>query len=326
MMVRFLFRRLLLIPLALVLVNFLGFAFAHITFQFQQSQSVYGSGQEGITPVWPEYLSYAQNAARGDFGKMPIGINEPISASLWRASLASLGLVTIAFILSVFLGLALGLASVQVDPPQTGSWLTVLSTTGLAMPSFYLGTLLVSGLLFFAIRMNADPLIPVAGFGWDIHLLLPVLALVVRPTMQLAQVSASLLSSELGKRYVMAARSFGHTWQAIRWDKALRNVMAPIFLTMAGSFRLLMAELVLVEWLFNWPGLGRLLVQSLVPPSLSAPSGLLDTSAFFLDPPLVAGLLVVFALLFLLADLLASVMAKIIDPRLRAVEEGAAHD
>jgi ABC-type dipeptide/oligopeptide/nickel transport system permease component len=110
----------------------------------------------------------------------------------------------------------------------------------------------------------------------------------------------------LSKRYVVAARSFGHTWRAIRWDKALRNILAPVLMTIAGSFRLLMTELVLVEWLFGWPGLGRMLVQTLVPPRMSTPGGLPDTSAFLLYPPLVAALLVVFALLFLLADTLAS--------------------
>jgi peptide/nickel transport system permease protein len=180
--------------------------------------------------------------------------------------------------------------------------------------------------LLLASGKNAQPILPVAGFGWDAHLILPVLALAVRPTMQVAQMTAALLSAELGKRYVVAARSFGHTWHAIRWDKALRNILAPVLMTIAGSFRLLMTELVLVEWLFGWPGLGRMLVQTLVPPSMSTPGGHADLSVFLLYPPLVAALLVVFALLFLLADTLASGLARAVDPRLRAAEEEALHD
>jgi peptide/nickel transport system permease protein len=325
-MLQFFLRRLLIIPFALVLVNFVGFSFAHITFQLQQLQTVYGSGKEGITPVWPEYASYARGILQGDFGKMPIGIDEPIAETLASASLASMGLVLLAFSLSIILGLTLGLAAVRVDPPRTMQWLTFSSTIGLAMPSFYIGTLLVSALLLGVLNSDAESFLPVAGFGWDNHLILPILALLIRPTMQIAQVTANLLSSELGKRYIVAARSFGHTWQSIRWDKALRNILAPIILTMAGSFRLLMAELILVEWLFSWPGLGRLLVQTLVPPNLSSVGGMLNTTAFFLNPPLVAGLLVVLSLLFLLADLLASGAAKLVDPRLRAVEEEPIRD
>lgn len=325
-MVGFFLRRVLFIPIALVLIHFAGYAFAHITFQLQLAQTVYGSGKEGFTPVWPEYAAYAQAIFQGDFGVMPVGLNEPIADAIIKASGASLGLVGIAYSLSIFIGLVMGLAAVKVDPPRSMTWLTWFSTVGLAMPSFYVGTLWVSGLLLLSLRSNRDPFLPLAGYGWDAHLVLPVLALLIRPAMQVAQVSSSLLTGELGQRYVMAARSFGHTWTAIRWDKALRNVLAPIILTMAGSFRLLMAELLLVEWLFNWPGLGRMLVQTLVPPSLSSTGGLLDTSNYFLNPPLVAGLLVVFAFFFLLADTISSGMARMIDPRLRLVEEEARYD
>jgi peptide/nickel transport system permease protein len=325
-MLRFLLRRLLIIPIALVFVNFVGFAFAHVTFQLQQLQTVYGTGKEGITPVWPEYVRYANGVLQGNFGKMPIGIDEPILETLGRASVASLGLVTLAFVISTILGLALGLAAVRVDPPQTMHWLALTSTVGLAMPSFYIGTLLVSALLAGVLNDKVAAFLPVAGFGWDNHLILPVVALVIRPAMQIAQVSANLLSGELGKRYIVAARSFGHTWRAIRWDKALRNVLAPLILTLAGSFRLLMAEMVIVEWLFSWPGLGRLLVLTLVPPNLSNPAGMVNISAYFLNPALVAGLLTVFSLLFLLADLFASSTARLIDPRLRMMEEEPAHD
>lgn len=325
-MLRSFARRLLLIPFILLVVNFVGFSFAHLTFQLQQSQTAYGSGREGFVPVWPVYGEYLQGILKGDLGQMPFGANEPIAASLSKASLSSLLLVTLALGLSIILGLLLGLVAVRVDPPRTMRWITLVSTAGLAMPSFYVGTLLISGVLLGVLRFKGEAFLPVGGFGWDEHLVLPVLALVIRPAMQIAQMTSGLLSAELGKRYVITARSFGHTWRAIRWDKALRNILAPVILTIAGSFRLLMAELILVEWLFSWPGVGRLLVLTLVPPNLSSPGGYENTSAFFLNPPLVAGLLGVFSLLFLLADMLASGAAQAADPRLRAVDEEAAYD
>ena len=326
MILRFFFRRLAFIPLALVLVNFAGFAFAHITYQVQQSQTIYGSGQDELVPVWPAYSQYAHGLLRLDFGEMPVGIDRPIANALLEASAASLGLLAIAFSLSVALGLVLGLAAVRVNASQPSAWLPLVATIGLAMPGFYIGTLLVSAILMSVMGRDADPLLPVAGFGWDQHLLLPMLALVIRPTMQIAQVTGSLLSNELNKRYVVAARSFGHTWRAIRWDKALRNVLAPVFLTIAGSFRLMVAELLLVEWLFDWPGVGRMLVQTLVPPRVSSLGGMMDQTRYFLHPPLVAGLLVLFALLFLLVDILASGLARAVDPRVRVVEEEAFND
>jgi ABC-type dipeptide/oligopeptide/nickel transport system permease component len=141
-MVHYIYRRVMLIPLVLLLVNFIGFAFAHITYQIHQSQTIYGSGREGITPVWPVYAGYVKRAIRGDFGNMPSPANDPLAGRVASASLASLGLLALVFVLSSLLGLAIGLAAIQVEPPRVMPWLAFISTTGLAMPSFYIGVLL----------------------------------------------------------------------------------------------------------------------------------------------------------------------------------------
>jgi ABC-type dipeptide/oligopeptide/nickel transport system permease component len=141
----------------------------------------------------------------------------------------------------------------------------------------------------------------------------------LRPTVQIAHVTASLMSEELSKRYVTAARGFGHTWRDILRDKALRNILAPLFLTISSSFRILVAELLLIEWLFNWPGIGGMLVRTLVPPNVvGSLSGFTNVSVYFLNPPLLSLLLVLFGLLFYLVDTLASLLARWVDPRLES--------
>jgi ABC-type dipeptide/oligopeptide/nickel transport system permease component len=89
--------------------------------------------------------------------------------------------------------------------------------------------------------------------------------------------------------------------------------LAAVILTIAGSVRLLVGELILVEWLFQWPGLGRLLGWTLVPPLLSSSSG----GPLFLNPPVVAAVLTIFATIFLVTDFVAAVLARVVDPRLR---------
>jgi peptide/nickel transport system permease protein len=158
--------------------------------------------------------------------------------------------------------------------------------------------------------------LPLTGFGWDSHLIMPALVLMARPTVQIAQATAGLLSDELGKQYVVAARSFGHSWRAIRQRHALFNILAPIVLLMAASVRLLVGELIVVEWFFQWPGLGNLLAQTLIPSGVAVGRSLGEES-LFLDPPVVAAVLAVFTALFLLTDLVASVLVRVIDPRLR---------
>jgi peptide/nickel transport system permease protein len=123
---------------------------------------------------------------------------------------------------------------------------------------------------------------------------------------------------ELGKQYIIAARSFGHTWHDIRWRQAMRNIIAAVILTIARTFRMLVGELVVVEWLFNWPGLGKLLASTLVPGRLSTNLG---ASRMFLDPPTVAFDLLIIGALFLLTDLIASVLVRILDPRLKVQDE-----
>jgi peptide/nickel transport system permease protein len=215
-------------------------------------------------------------------------------------------------------GLYFGFKATRNDPPDVSRWLTMSSTIGLAMPSFYIGSLLIIGLIFFLIWRGpeAEILLPLSGYGWDLHLVLPVLALMARPTFQLAQVTAGVLSGELGKQYVIAGRSLGQTWRSIRLNYALKNVIAPVILTIAGLQRFLVGELILIEWLFRWPGLGRLLGWTLVPAQLSSTRG----SPLFLNPPVMATVLAIIAAFFLFTDFIAAVLVRYLDPRLREHE------
>lgn len=320
-MARFLLRRLALIPFALLAANFAGFAYAHFAIYLQMRRNPFFAPIERPGPLWTAYVAYLRQAIRFDFGSLPIGAGQPVSETVWAAVTASLGLLAVTFVLSIVAGLLVGVFSARVDPPGVAGWLAPLSTVGLAMPSFYVGTLLVVGALAYVVRNGPDAAaIPTSGFGWDLHLVFPVIALMLRPTVQIAQFTANLLAGELGKRYVVTARSVGNTWRTIRWKHIARNALAPIVLNIAGAFRLLVGELIVVEWLFGWPGIGRLLALILIPTTGSHEA----ESPYFLHPSALAAALTAFALFFLAADLLASALVRAADPRLRAVESDAA--
>lgn len=323
-MAKFIVQRLLIIPLLLLLVNFLGFAYAHYARPIRAARTPYVQSEEA-GPLIPAYLDYLQTLISLDFG-MELATpdnyrtNTPVTLgdTLKQATIASLGLLVISLSISVIAGLYLGFKATRNDPPDISHWLTVSSTIGLAMPSFYIGSLLIIGLIFYIIWRGPDSelLLPLSGFGWDVHLILPVLALMARPTFQLAQVTAGVLSAEIGKQYVIAGRSFGHTWRSIRLHYALRNVVAPVILTIAGLQRFLVGELIMIEWLFRWPGLGRILGWTLVPAQLTSSRG----SPLFLNPPVMATVLTLIAALFLLTDFFAAVSVRYLDPRLRNQE------
>jgi peptide/nickel transport system permease protein len=183
------------------------------------------------------------------------------------------------------------------------------------MPSFFIGRLAVAMLLLLTIYAGLSSIpLPIQGYGWDNHLVLPLLALVVRPTAQIAQVVAGLLAGELGHQYIVAARGKGLTERRVIWHHALRNVWAPVAHAEAGAVRLLVADLIVVEWLFGWPGLGFLMAATLIPAQFASAS----VAARFLDPPLVASLITIFAAVFLVTDLIAGAFARAADPRQRA--------
>lgn len=316
-MVRFIIRRLLLIPLGVAATVTLAYAYTHVVQWDYASRypdlqrRLVSSGRP--SSLFEAYQVYVEDLLRFDLGTLRTGAS--IAQTLAQTLGASLGLLCIALLISVPIGLTLGIIGARWTRLRPAGWLTVLSTLGLAMPSFYVGSLLILLSVAYAIlRKDSGGLpFPLTGFGWDGHLVFPVLALTVRPTVQIAQVTGTLLTAELQKPYVVAARSLGHQRSTVKRRHAFRNVLAPVTLTIATSLRTLVTDLVLVEWLFFWPGLGRFLAISLIP----ARQTNLASSPYLLEPQLVAALLGTVAAMFLVADFVASVLVRALDPRIR---------
>jgi len=243
------------IPVVMALANLGGFVYAHYVGPLQQVQDPYSFSGIETPPVMSAYIHYLETGWAGDWGRLPN--NQPVVEAIQYAAQASLGLLVISLVLSALLGVGLGIWGVRNDPPRVSGWLTAIATGGLASPSFFVGIIFISLSVIYLIYGPANkPLLPFQGYGWDAHLILPVLALIARPTVQIAQVTSGLLAGELGKQYVLAARSFGHDLKRILRRDAFRNVIAPVILVMTGSMRLLIAELIIIERLFNWLGLG----------------------------------------------------------------------
>jgi len=320
-MVRFIVRRLITIPLALILVSVAAYAYAH-TVQWEYAGR-YGQLYMHLRAIGrPEDLSealpaYIEGLAHGDIGQLRNG--QPLEEILVPALGASLGLLGAALALSVPLGIILGILAAHWRRLRPARWLLVISTGGMAMPSFYIGSLLILMSVAYALTFRGHRLpFPMAGFGWDEHMVFPLIALMVRPTVQVAQVTGTLLTHELQKIYVSAARSLGYTWRIIKRRLAFRNILAQVVMTIAGSLRTLIADLVLVEWLFFWPGIGRFLAYALIPEARTN----MASSPYLLHPEFITAILACITLGFLLADFAASVLVRIFDPRLRVPASG----
>jgi peptide/nickel transport system permease protein len=318
---RYILRRLAAIPLGLMLASFAGFAYAHLVRPVQLANNPMFAISNKPSPLWPAYLEYLRGLPQFDFGVLPPA-GADIGALVLSSTVASLGLLTLALLISVLLGAALGIKSVRAEPTRIAPWLTAITTLGLAMPGFYVGSLLIMAVLFYLVYGPTSFSIPVQGFGWDLHLLLPTVVLAARPTAQVAQVTASLLAAEMDQQHIVTARSVGITLATVRRKHALRNIIAPIAIAVFAALRLMVSELIVVEWIFGWPGVGRLVAQILLAPRTG---GIPD--AVFLHPQALGTTLAALAGVFLLTDLLAGLVARMADPRLRAAthlaEKGA---
>jgi peptide/nickel transport system permease protein len=324
-MIRYIARRLAMIPLMLLGVNFLGFAYAHLVRPGQLARNPFLAMAGGTAPLLPAYLEYLAGVVRLDFGAMPPS-GAAVGPLVAQAATASLGLLVLTLALSVVLGIGFGVRSVRTpgqrsrqgisEPASIAPWLTVLTTAGLAMPGFYIGSLLILATLWYLIWGPSTFTLPVQGFGWDLHLVLPTLVLAARPTAQVAQLTAAVLAAEMDKMYIVAARSVGQPWQVIRQRQAFRNVIAPVAIAVFGALRLVVGELIIVEWIFSWPGLGRLLAWTLIPPQSTG-----GGRAVFLHPSTMAAVLTVLAAVFLAGDLVSGLTARVADPRLRTVTQ-----
>jgi peptide/nickel transport system permease protein len=321
-MLRYIIQRLLIIPFALILVHFLAFSYATIARPIRAARTPYLRESIEETTLLASYREHVQQILAGEYEDLP-GPLGGLGESVWQATKASLMLLVPAVLLSTLGGMIVGSQAVRIQPSGVKRWLTPFVTLGLATPTFYLGSLGILFTVYYVLWRGpgTEAPLPISGFGWDRHIILPVMVLMLRPTVQIAQVMAGLMTGELRKDYVVTERSFGYSWRNIRWKFSLKNILAPVILTIASTFRLMMGELVVVEWLYKWPGLGYLLASTLVPGELSTQLG---ATPLFLNPPLVAAIITVIAAMFLLADLAASVAVRMIDPRLRPHDEAAA--
>lgn len=321
-MLRYVLRRLALIPVGLLLAHFAGFAYAHLVLPVQLANNPMQAVTVRPTALLPTYGAYLAGVARGEWGAIPPA-GASVLATVGEAALASAALLAGALLIALALGVPLGMRAARSQGARIAPWLTAFTTVGLAMPGFYIGSLVIMAVLWYLVYGPTSLPLPVQGMGYDLHIILPTLVLAARPTAQIAQVTAALLAAELDKQHIVTARSVGNPWRVIRRRHALRNIIAPLAVAVFAALRLTVSELIIVEWIFSWQGLGRLLALILL-----APMGAAFDSPLFLHPPTLGAVLAVLAGVFLVGDLAAGLLARGVDPALRAAThqaEEAAH-
>ena len=308
-------KRLLLVVVVLLVVNAAAFMVANfLQLRGPMAYNYVPDTQVALADVVEPYPEYLRGVLHGDFGMMQSHFFSRVDLSIRDVLLErlprSLVLLCAGVVVSIIVGLGAGFLSVNRKTGRTNPLALILSLAGFSMPGFYMAILIIYLMIWAAMNRGSGLFfLPTSGYGLDEHLVLPVLALAIRPTAEVARMTAEMLCDELPKDYVRVALAKGLAERTVVLGHAFRNVVAAVINAMSNSWSYLIGSLVIIETVFSWGGLGETFIQAV---TFSQYAG----STF--NPPLVASLAAAMALLFLVADQITGLIALALDPRLRS--------
>jgi ABC-type dipeptide/oligopeptide/nickel transport system permease component len=248
-------------------------------------------------PLVVQYLRFAGNALRGDLGTSLHHRVPAIDLILERLP-ASLELAGAAMLIALVVSIPLGILSAV----KRGSVWDVSSMLGalfgLSMPHFWLGIMLI---LLFSVHLGW---LPTSGRGTLAHLIMPSLALGLSLMAMFARLTRSVMLEVLSQDYVRTARAKGLKEKRVIGKHALKNALIPLVTVAGMQFGFLIGGTVIIETVFAWPGVGRLVVQAI----------------FSRDYPLVQSAVLVLSVLFVLINLLTDLIYLYLDPQISFLE------
>ncbi len=254
---------------------------------------------EGLhAPVHIQYLRWLRHTVRGDFGYSLV-TGAPVREEILLRLPATLKLAFAALLVSLLIAVPAGIISaVKHHSPWDYATMTG-ALLGVSMPNFWLGLLLM---LLFSVILGW---FPVCGYGSLRHTILPAVTLGAGMAAITTRLTRSSMLEVLSQDYIIAARSKGLSEKSIICNHALKNSFIPV-LTMIGlQLGHLLEGAVIVESIFAWPGIGKLLVDSI----------------FARDFSVIQGCVLLFAVLFVIVNLLVDISYVYLDPRIRYEKE-----
>lgn len=245
-------------------------------------------------PLWTQAGIFLGELAHGNLG-ISARTNDPVTQEI----LARLPYTAVLAVVSLALAVAVGLPLGALAAARAGSLadlaVSALVLFGISMPVYWLGLMLI---ILFSIQLRW---LPAAGASGPLSIVLPAVTLAAFSVAFIARITRSSMLEVLRQDYVRTARAKGTRARAVLWRHALRNALPPIITIIGLQFGELLGGAILTETVFGWPGMGRLLVDSI----------------FSRDYPMVQGLVIVFALMFALVNLIVDLLYERIDPRVR---------
>lgn len=245
-------------------------------------------------PVALQYASYLQAAAKGDFGRSYFDGDKVAMTIMQRLPNTAL-LAGTSLVIALLFAIPMGMMSAVRQGGLLDRAVQALSVLGAAVPSFWLGLLLIQ---IFAVGLGW---FPTYGIGQWNNLVLPAATLALHVIPGIARLTRSSMLDVLPAAYVKAARAKGMPERRVIFRTVLRNGIVPVVALIAIEMGALFGGAVLTETVFSWPGIGRLAIESIQRR----------------DYPIIQGVVAYVAVIFALITVLAEIGTRLINPRLR---------
>jgi peptide/nickel transport system permease protein len=245
-------------------------------------------------PLIVQYGGFLGGLMRGNFGTS-LRTGEPVSSQIADRMPATFELALAAMLVAIAVAIPLGVAGAVWRGTIADHAAMTLALAGVSIPNFWLGPLLA---LVFGVELGW---LPVSGRGGLEHLILPAVSLGGALAAIVARLTRATVIEELREQYVKAARARGASRARAVLRHAFRNSLIPVVTIVALQFGAVLTGAVITETIFSWPGIGRLLVQSIG----------------FRDYPMVQGCILFIAVTYVAVNLAADLLYGVLDPRIR---------
>jgi peptide/nickel transport system permease protein len=245
-------------------------------------------------PLPVQYGIYVKNILLGDLGSSVL-TRRPVTEHIRERLPATVELGLVAMVMSVLIGVPLGVYSAVHRGGALDGGARVFAVLGQSMPTFWLGLMLI---LVFAVGLGV---LPAGGRGGVWHLVLPAFTLGYFTSAAILRLTRSSMLEVLGSDYIKFARLKGLPEQVVLWKHGLRNALLPVTTFAVMLFVQFLGGAVVTETVFAWPGLGRLILESITTR----------------DYPIVQAGVLVLSALYLLGNLLVDLLYSYLNPRIR---------
>lgn len=244
-------------------------------------------------PLLTQYVKFFSGALRGNFGES-FEHGEPALKIVLERLPATIQLASVAFLVSVILGIPLGCLAALREKSAFDQFLMAGTVLGQAVPNFWLGLMMI---LVFSVNLG---LLPSFGRGGPANLIMPAFAAASFQMARLARLMRSEMIEVLRQDYILTARSKGVVEKLVVFKHALKNCSIPIVTVLGLDLGIMLGGTVIIETVFAWPGVGRLTVQAIQ----NRDFPIVQVSVFLL------------ASIFVLINMMVDIVYTYLDPRI----------